>query len=231
MRVVSIYRPPSTPISAFIQESSEFLEDACLEGSSIVIACDLNIHWDKPNASLMKQYMDLLKAFGLSQHTNAPTHKAGHILDHILTHYIDNTEIKNIEVQDFVSDHNLVSCTISMQKRKSIPKEIVYRKINAINIQAFREDIIASNLYTKLTNMTLEELVSNYNLELRAVLNKHAPEIARTKTNRIRDPWFTLELFDRRRQYRKRERKYRKYQQADDKKAFEKLLRLSKTEF
>ena len=65
--------------------------------------------------------MDLLKAFVLSQHTNVPTHNAGHILDHILTRDIDNAVIKDIEVQDFVSD--LISCPVSLLEPKLIVKE------------------------------------------------------------------------------------------------------------
>ena len=63
LRLVSLYRPPSSPTPLFLEQFSNFLEQMCLGGSDIVIAGDLNIKWDESDNPFTRRYSESLTAF------------------------------------------------------------------------------------------------------------------------------------------------------------------------
>ena len=63
LRVLVLYRPPSSSNTEFIEEFSSMLEETVLDGHPILITGDFNIHWDADNNTSTKRFRDALYAF------------------------------------------------------------------------------------------------------------------------------------------------------------------------
>ena len=80
-------------------------------------------------------------------------------------------------------------------------KELSYRKIKSIDLDAFKSDLHNSALF-KDTPLSLGALVTSYNEMLTSLLDKHAP-------TRPHVPWLTDEIRESKRLRRRAERKWR----------------------
>ena len=98
LKLVVIYRPPSSSFPCFIQELTKLFEDMCLGNQNTVIAGDLNIHFEIDLDTSNRQYKDLLHAFGLEQHVTQATHCRGHTLDHIISPSSENLTVSNVHL-------------------------------------------------------------------------------------------------------------------------------------
>ena len=216
LRLVSLYRPPSSPTPLFLEQFSNFLEQMCLGGSDIVIAGDLNIKWDEPENSFTRRYSELLTAFGLSQNVKDPTHVKSHILDHIISRDTDNLKLSNTRIGDLVSDHYLVYTCISATLPLIENEQMCYRKIKDIDMQSFQNDLKSTHVFNNYEDCDLDTLVRAYDADLRAILDKHAPLIKRRRTLPKREPWYTGEIHSIRRTVRAKERRYHKSRSSVD---------------
>jgi exonuclease III len=210
-----IYRPPpntknglSTP--QFLDEFSNFLDANILGPEDLLICGDFNFHFGKVNDKEASTFTDLLSSYGLQQHVTVSTHTKGHVLDLIITRSSVDSFLKDTTVTDMlISDHFWVHCNILCSRPGNICKKVKYRKIKAINIDSFCEDIKASTLGNPI-NTDVSTLVNDYNRVLSELLNKHAPLKERNFTIRKDSPWFTDEIAEAKRAKRKAERKWRK---------------------
>ncbi len=64
------------------------------------------------NIALGLAFTDLINSFGVKQNVTGPTHRFNHMLDLIISHGIDLTDIDIIPQSDDVTDHFLVSCML-----------------------------------------------------------------------------------------------------------------------
>ena len=152
---------------------------------------------------------------GLKQHVKGSTHEAGHTLDLVITREHDDV-IKSAPVIDrFISDHAAVLCPLNSVKPPAVVKEINYRQLKAIDMDALRPDLRDSDLCTKEFT-DVDEMASCYNSTLQAILNKHAPLKTKTVVNRKRVPWFNSQMKAAIRARRKAERTWRKSKSAHD---------------
>ena len=93
---------------------------------------------------------------------------------------------------------------------------MVYRKWKQIDLAAFKDDIITSELYT----LPSGELAANYDRILRTIMNKHAPLQRKVLIVRPRVPWFTEEIKQLKVKWRKLEKKMRKSNLPSDTSAY-----------
>ena len=78
-----------------------------------------------------------------------------------------------------ISDHYAVFCDIHSINRLHIPNNSVsYRKTKSIDIESFKNDIATTNI-SPIGNMSIEELVVNYNRVFSNTLDQHAPVITK----------------------------------------------------
>nr|XP_054775575.1 uncharacterized protein LOC129284133 [Lytechinus pictus] len=213
LRLVVIYRPQRTidrrsTSSIFLDEFATFLEGLASEPNHLVICGDFNFHVNDDRDREAVLFLDLISSANLIQHIDFPTHRKGHTLDLILTRASDDV-ISNVSSSNFLpSDHSSVSCHLNVKKPDSIKIEISFRKLKDIDIQAFREDILESELY-KPPAYDIEQQVVQYNMVLQALLDKHAPLITRCVTARPHSRWFTDDLRKSKQRVRRLERRYR----------------------
>ena len=84
-------------------------------------------------------------------------------------------------------------------------KEITYRKIRAVNIEALEADIMSLALLSVYSDMDLLPLVDNFETTLTTLLYIHVPIKKRTITLRPYAPWYDS-IDDEKRKRRKLER-------------------------
>ena len=118
-------------------------------------------------------FLSLLESFDLQRHVRSCTHRGGHTLDLVITRaaeYILNA----ISVDDSseISDHYTVCADLRFVKPNWERKRICGRKLKAINLEHFRQDVAMSPLLSESSNDLLT-LLHLYNSELSSVLEKH----------------------------------------------------------
>ena len=113
--------------------------------------------------------------------------------------------MSNIVVGDRISDHNVVSCKLSIQRPLLPTKKVRFRPLKSIDLDSFKTEL------THVTNPadSLDDLVRQYNDGLAEMLDKNAPCEEKTIVLRPLAPWMSDEIRDSRRALRKAERVWR----------------------
>jgi hypothetical protein len=122
-----------------------------------------------------------------------PTHSSGHTLDLIITRSINDVTITSPLATFALSDHFFVECLLDIPRPNILVKEVCYRKVKHIDINAFKADICASDLFQK-TWSSVNDMSKCYDITLRSVLDKHAPLKSKVMTVRPMVPWFNDSL-------------------------------------
>ena len=200
-----IYRPPYSvkhPVSSstFLQEFAEYLEAAVSTSHHLIISGDFNL----PGPVEARQLSDLLSSFGLMNIVDFPTHEGGNILDLIITRTSDQ-HVKNVHSGEQLSDHIFVNAEIIAAKTGFAEKTISYRKLKQINCNDFAKDLQQSQLYSN-SYTDPNELAVDYNGMLTSLIDKHAPLRIKVIVDRPKQPWFTEELLQLKREKRNAER-------------------------
>ncbi|XP_045026613.1 LOW QUALITY PROTEIN: uncharacterized protein LOC116918935 [Daphnia magna] len=134
IRLLSIYRPDKIhlqiaendknfwklPISGiskiFLEEFKSLLAASNTSKETLCITGDLNVHVENPKSSRVKEFLQLIKSYGLVQHVKKPTHEDGGTLDLIIT--TPDLLVKKVRVSEFPSDHKFVEFKIQTEKKK-----------------------------------------------------------------------------------------------------------------
>jgi len=109
--LANVYRPPSTSVSLFYSELSDFLSSVGSAFDNFVICEDLNCP-GSTSTSVADDLAATFDAFGLTQHVCWPT-RNDNVLDMLAT---DNTiTVGDVQVDDagLISGHRLVVCSLS----------------------------------------------------------------------------------------------------------------------
>ena len=111
VKVVTVHRPPPSSVNkltfkGFIVEFAELLDLYASDTSRKVFIGDFNIHVNKADDSEVRQYLELLRIYGLTQLVDKPTHKSRNILDHNICSK-DDIIVSSIHVapEVAISDH------------------------------------------------------------------------------------------------------------------------------
>ena len=226
-RLIAIYRPPPSTengftTSTFLEEFDKFSCDiADLPGKPLIVG-DINLHVDIPSKPEVSHYLALLLQHELCQVVDKPTHKRGHILDHVICHSDDNLLIDcKVLPNRYGSDHrmHMIECKINKVKPCPERKTIKMRNFKDLDLEAFKAD-----LSRELCDLVLlsdpDKQSEQYNIRVRSILDKHCPEKVRSQKV-IRDPeWFYDKVIDARRKRRRREPKWRKTLTETDHKSY-----------
>lgn len=114
LKVIVLYRPPPSrknklTVTQFFEDISHFL------GEEVSNIGDVNFHLDNHGDPDTRRFHDLIDMLNRTQHVTTPTHRAGHILEAVITHS-DINLIQKVEVSHMISDHNLVICRMAYPK-------------------------------------------------------------------------------------------------------------------
>ena len=124
-----VYRPPSTSINNFFEESGEMLEVLCAQAGNETLICgDFNCP-GHDHLFINETLATLLDRFDLEQHVNGPTRNQN-ILDLMITAGgVSTVDIIQIHDAGMLSDHRLVTCFLPVTKMKPRKVEYTFRNI------------------------------------------------------------------------------------------------------
>ena len=106
--VISVYRPPSTPLDVFINGMLEII--AQFQNVPICVVGDLN---EDVSITSNTHCCTMLKLQGLQQMIKKPTHDSGTIIDHVYVSHTLNTI--QTDVKDcYYSDHDFILCVLTL---------------------------------------------------------------------------------------------------------------------
>ena len=201
-----VYR--TGPVGSFISDFDEFLSDVFTYYDRLLICGDINIHLDNEQLLDTKKFIDLIESYGMFQLVDRPAHKAGHILDVVIsTHKVVSGN--NVNVINNVNEHNNVpKCdhfplSFSIAGIPSISdniKTIQFRNIKSISMIQFCQDV-KKLLHKKPEDKDLPfpEMISLFNESCTQALNSHAPLLTKKIKDLPSTPGFDS-------QYKKQER-------------------------
>ena len=196
--IIIIYRPPLSSnhdctTDHFMVEFRSLLEQYVTDSFSLLITGDFNLHVDNNLDKSLQDFLALIDSFNLKQHVCSPTHRAGHILDLLITRD-DGQLVTSVSIHDAAfSDHFVVNCALSMEKPLFTKKQIIYCSFKNFDIDLFISDSQGSSLIIDPPN-ELDDLVALYDSELSGIFNRHVPIKKRTITIRPAAPWYSEEL-------------------------------------
>ena len=107
MIVISVYRPPSTPIDVFINRMLEII--AQFQNVPICVVGDLN---EDLSITSNTHCCTMFRLQGLKQMIKKPTHDSGTIIDHVYVSHTLNT-IQTDVTDCYYSDHDFILCVIT----------------------------------------------------------------------------------------------------------------------
>ena len=209
-----VYRPPPSRAnklrtSTFLEEWSTFLDRYTTIVPGILITGDINLHLEDKHNHDAERFRCLVDDHGMRQHVSEPTHSRGHTLDIVLTRDPDTLLCSQVQVSDpGVSDHMAITCQISVTKPKAARQKLSYRRYKDIDLEDFRNDL--SNSFCIQSDMTIEDMVSAYDSQLRSLVDTHAPLMQKTVTLRPQAQWYNSTLRGEKVKKRNLERKWRK---------------------
>ncbi len=112
LRLIIIYRPPSSSNSDFIKDFATLLDSVVLVKERLVLLVDFNFWVDFHSVNpAARAFITPTESFGLTQLVNEPTHIGGRTLDLILTRS-GNPVISNVGVTSLLSDHRIIQSSI-----------------------------------------------------------------------------------------------------------------------
>ena len=193
---LNIYRPPSSKISTFLQEFQNLLEIFVPSPSELIISGDFNIHADS-DLTTSHNFSGILDNFHLTQHINFPTH--GHTLDLLITRS-SSTVITHSQHESYQSYHKSFTFKFFPHIRPTTERTTIqYRSYNTIDVDNFKNDILASPLYTKPAS-NASDLADHFSSTLRSILDIHAPIKTKTVVQRPHTPWINPEILQAKRE-------------------------------
>ena len=138
-----------------------------------IILGDFNIHIEDTNDYNSKIFIDTMEALGLKQHVMESTHQKGNILDLIFTETTSQIKISQLNILDFISDHRLISATISV--KKDVPK-ITRKKIR--NYKDVSPAMMMENFHPPLLglNTNTNKAQTQLTIQPQEMLDKCMPE-------------------------------------------------------
>ena len=175
------------------------------------------MHIEDTNNYNSKIFVDTMEALGLKQHITAPTHYKGNILDLIFMETTSQIKVSQPIMLNFISDHRLISATISVEK--DVPK-ITRRKVrnykNA-NPAMMMENFNPPNLNL---NTDINKAQTQLTARLQDMIDKCVPEKMVKRLKKPQNPWFNDTLWQQCTIVKNRERAWKKYGEQHHWKAY-----------
>ncbi|CAJ0931707.1 unnamed protein product [Ranitomeya imitator] len=213
MRVVVVYRPPG-PSHQFLDHFATWLPHFLSCDTPTLIMGDFNIPIASPLSPSASHLLALTSSFGLSQHTNSPTHEDGNSLDLVFSRLCSVDDFTNSPLP--LSDHHLLSFSIkNCHPAQVTPTFHTYRNIQAINTQELMKNL-QSSLAPISSISCPDSALKHYNETLQSALDEAAPPIHKTTRHRRQQPWHTLQTRFLQRCSRCAERLWRKSNLPED---------------
>ncbi len=177
LALATVYRPPG-PFTDFLKELEDFLSDLLVNVDKALIVGDFNIHVDNRNYVLGLAFTDLINSFGVKQNVTGPTHRFNQMLDLIISHGIDLTDIDIVPKSDDVTVHFLVSYMLHINDFNYMaPRFHPGRTIVPATKDRFTNNLpdLSQLFYVHITTDELDKITSNMGTIFSNTLETVAP--------------------------------------------------------
>ena len=154
---MSIYHPPYSAVNPvtdrmFINDFTERICDQLVmsdHDNKLIILGDFNIHVNDESVENADNFMDIIMALGLEQHVYFPTHKAGNMLDLVMTELGSKLEVTRCLPGPFWSHHCAADFVVKLPTVSSVQEAdtIYVRKWSELDYDRFIEDVHISTCY------------------------------------------------------------------------------------
>ena len=169
------------------------MEKIILSSGHLIISGDFNIHVNKPLDPDTIKFHDILNSLGLKQHISEPTHKDGNTLDLLITRADDDILYGKPVVRDMISDHSAIHFDIMLTVPATKQQTVSFRKTTKIDLSSFKNDL-KNEFVNHSDQVTLCDLVDQYNENVRKILDKHAPKQTKQLPTRQTQPWYNNDI-------------------------------------
>ena len=185
---------------------------------------DFNLHIESQSSD-HRQLTGILEHFDLNQHVKFPTHIHGHSLDVMI--FSKGCDVLSVSPSDAISDHFSVIADLKIPTDHShtVSQTITYRKLKAINMEAFKADITNSDLI-KNPKSNATELAQQYDSVLSTLIDFHAPLVTKKISTKPPNRWMTPTILASKRHRRYLERVCRRYPTALNRSRLSKQIHL-----
>ena len=210
LKLVVVYRPPSSSLHQFIAEITSYFSDLTLSADNLLITGDFNLHLEVPHTPGVSDFKRALSEHNLVQHVKQATHKAGHLLDLVITRD-DNNSIKDFDVYNScISHHHSVVFTIHTRKLKAADTKHQVQDFRRLN-----HDRLKADFKTHLAEVHFAEgtdtLAVGYIKAVTSVIKQHAPvKPSLVRRNRPRELWYSDDIHHARELRRLNEKRWRR---------------------
>ena len=172
--------------------------------NKLIILGDINIHVNGESNENAGNFMDIIMALGLEQHVHFSTHKAGNILDLVMTELGSKLEVTKSSPGPSWSDHCAADFVVKLPMFSSVQEvdTIYVRKSCELDYDRLIEHVHISDL---LLMNDLSELVGTMDKNIQNALDSQATLKKKQLPVRTRVPWYTNNLKQQKQTFRKRE--------------------------
>ena len=129
------------------------------------------------------------------------THTSGHTLDFLITREEDDL-FASTSPGDIIADHSTVLAKLEVRRPHIVRKKMTYRKVKAIDREAFKIDI-ANHKALRTLPSNVNSSVQCYNQTLSTILDTHAPVKVKVIAQRHNVPWYNEKIAEAKREKRK----------------------------
>ena len=180
LHIVGVYHPPDKSIPDFLDLFTEYIADLIAEHKNIVLVGDFNIHINDEDNLNPVIFLDTMTELGLHEYVNGSMHCSGNCLDLVFTEELSRMKVKKCLKSDYLLDHAVVSCGLTIPKQDQVRKQITYRNINGIDMEKFTNDLV----FRDCNSDDLEAAVTNFEEVVTKAMDIHAPLIEKDVTIR-----------------------------------------------
>ena len=158
---------------------------------NMVIAGDLNIHWDNldSNETLLLGYTT--EAIGLKQHVSKFTQNTNHIIDLLIMESLGLIKVMQCKVAEFISDHWLVYMGVNINKPKNKTNKIKIRPTASLTVEEFSKHFNTKKI---LESQSLPCATDSSNTTVEHALDQIAPLQEVTSTRSNTQPWYNNDI-------------------------------------
>ena len=186
MRIVVIYRPPTTSIQSFLDEFATFVNEIVDTRQDILIVGEFNLHCELNGAPGVKVLNDILAENNL-KHVTEPTRMKGHMLYLVITRSSSSIVSSTSAYPSSISDHYSVVLRLSSASPVSARAMKQLRDFRGIDFVRLETDL-SSRLASVDTTLNVNTMVGQYELAVLQTSDLHAPLSVRMKAGRRKEP-------------------------------------------
>lgn len=222
LTIITIYRPPSTSLSSFIDEFGLYLDTIDMVSMNIIVWGDFNLWLDDPEARYVQHFIDMISGLNLVNVVDRPTSICGHIIDLVL---IDKSSdmLRELHVDDMCSlspAHKFVSFSLALVLNRKQFKQIKFRSTRNLNCDTLLTqtcDKIMEQYGERCNHGSLIKaechqcLYNIYNGIMREEYENMCPLVEKRVEVKDNSPWFNEEIRRAKNNKKKKERLWRRY--------------------